>query len=427
MQFLGLNPVRIVKMDLCFDSVNLLISVWRYSNFVLVFMSVNKEIIIMKYIFYTILSLFVLVSCKTSKNYLERSDNDNTLFDAVKTLKKRSSDTNALNALPVLYNLAQQRNLRKINSYSSSKEPGRWDKIIDGYRTLQNMHDAITEVEAAFNIVKPVNYQQNIYDSKQLAAEDYYAQATVFLNKPGRDDAKRAYNYFKKADALVPGYEDAKAKMDEAYQYAIVNVVINPVQDNSYFFNTGWGNSGYNYSNEYFQQTLIRELGGKNSTRYPARFYTDWEARRDNVQPDWEVNLTLRNMNIPRPQTYSYSRNVSQQVEVGRDTSGKIIYRTVYATINITRQSFTARADMEINITDIATHKNITYNTFSEDYRWEEEHATYSGDSRALSPNDWALINNNYYNEPRKEDVLNELYRKLYPQVKNKIIYAVDL
>ena len=42
----------------------------------------------MKYIFYTILSLFVLVSCKTSKNYLERSDNDNTLFDAVKTLKK---------------------------------------------------------------------------------------------------------------------------------------------------------------------------------------------------------------------------------------------------------------------------------------------------------------------------------------------------
>ena len=380
----------------------------------------------MKYIFYTMLSLFVLASCKTSKNYLSRSDSDNTIFDAVKTLRKYSSDTAALNALPVLYSTAQQRNLRKINSYSSSRELSRWDKIIDGYNTLQEMHDAIIEVDAASRLVTPVDYRQTIYDLQQQAAADYYTTAIDFLNRPGRDDAKKAYNYFKKADNWVPGYEDAKIKMDEAYDNAIVNVVINPVQDNSYFFNTGWGNYGYNYSNEYFQQTLIRELGGKNSSRYPARFYSDWEARRDNVQPDWEVNLTLRNMNIPRPQTYTYSRNASKQVETGRDTSGKFTYRTVYATINITRLYFTARADMEISISDIVSRKNITYNTYREDYRWQEEHATYSGDSRALSANDWAIINNSYYNEPRKEDILNELYRGIYPQVKNRITNAVD-
>jgi cell fate (sporulation/competence/biofilm development) regulator YlbF (YheA/YmcA/DUF963 family) len=373
------------------------------------------------------LSLLALEGCKASKDYLSRSDNDNTIFDAIKTLKKHSGDTNALNALPVLYTTAQQRNLRKISSYTNSKDLSRWDKIIDSYNTLQEMYDAIIEVDTASHLITPVNYRQIIYDLKQQAAADYYTAATVFLDKPGREDAKQAYNYFKKADKWVPDYRDAKLKMDEAYQSAIVNVVINPVQDNSYFFNTGWGNYGYNYSNEFFQQTLVRELKGINSSRYPARFYTDWEARRDNVKPDWEVNLTLRNMNIPRPQTYTYSRNVSKVVERGRDTSGKIIiYKTVYATIYINKQSFTARADMEINITDIATHKNIVYNTLSEDYRWEEEHATYSGDTDALGPNDWALINNSYYNEPRKEDVLNELYRKLYPQVKNKISYAVD-
>ncbi|MBK7308095.1 MAG: hypothetical protein IPI88_14470 [Chitinophagaceae bacterium] len=41
----------------------------------------------MKYIFYTFLSLIILASCKTNKDYLSRSDNDNTLFDAIKTLK----------------------------------------------------------------------------------------------------------------------------------------------------------------------------------------------------------------------------------------------------------------------------------------------------------------------------------------------------
>jgi hypothetical protein len=370
-------------------------------------------------------SSLILAGCKTSKDYLLHSDNDNTIFDAIKTIKKNSSDSNALNALPVLYNLAQQRNLRKINSYKSSPDLSRWDKIISSYNTLQQMHDAIVENDAASRLITPVNYQETIYNLKQQAAANYYAEASTFLNKPGKDDAKKAWTYFKKADNLVPGYEDAKLKMDDAYQNAIVNVVINPVQDNSYFFNTGWGNYGTTYSNEYFQQSLIRDLGGKNSSRYPARFYSDWEIRREDVQPDWEVNLTLRNMNIPRPITNTYSRNVSKQVETGRDTSGRIIYRTVYATINIARQSFTARADMEINITDLVARKNIINNTYREDYRWEEEHATYSGDSRALDPSDWAIINNSSFNEPRKEDILNELYRKLYPQVKSRISYAV--
>ena len=380
----------------------------------------------MKYIFYTLLSLFVLASCNTTKEYLSRSDNDKTIFDAIKTLKKHNTDTVALGALPVLYAAAQQRNIRKADSYSNSKDLSRWDKVLDAYQTLQDMHDAIVENDAASAVVTPVNYQKTIYDTRRQAAADYYEQGMIFLDKPTRADAKKAYGYFKKADKLVPGYEDATARMSEAYENAIVNVVINPVQDNSYFYNTGWGNYGSSYSNEYFQQTLVRELKGTNSSRYPAHFYTDYELRRDNIQPDWEVNLTLRNMDIPRPQTYTSRRNVSQQVETGRDTSGKIIYRTVYATVNITQLSFTARADMEVNIIDLVTRKSITYNTFREDYRWQEEHASYSGDSRALSANDWSAINNNYYNEPRREDVLNELYRKLYPQVKNKITYAVD-
>lgn len=379
----------------------------------------------MKYIFYAL--LFTLVSCSSSKkNYLGRSDTDNALFDAVKALKKKSSDTAAANALPVLYDAAQQRHIGRIGSYGESKELSRWDKLIEEYGILQNMHDAIIDVDAAHTAVAPVNYGQTIYDLRQRAAEDYYASATDLLTLPGRDNAKKAYTYYKKADKFVPDYKDAKSKMDEAYQHAIVNVQVNPVQDNSFFFNTGWGNYGYNYSNEYFQQNLVRELGGRNSSRYPARFYTDWEARRDNVQPDWVVDLTLRNIYIPRPQSYGYSRNVSKQIESGRDTSGKPVYQTVYATINITRQSFEARAEMEVTISDIAGHKTIDRRSFREDYNWQEEYGSYSGDSRALSASDWNLINNTRYSEPRREDVLNELYRKLYPQVKNRVIYAVD-
>jgi hypothetical protein len=371
-------------------------------------------------------SIFLLASCKTSKDYLSRADEDKTLFDIVKALNKHANDDSAFRALPIVYDRVQQNHLRKIENYKNYKEISRWDKIIDEYATLQEMYEAISSSDAASRLVHPASYQNDIYDAKQLAAEDYYQLGLTLLQSSRRDDTKKAYNYFKKTDKYVLGYKDSKVKMEEAFQNAVINVVINPVADNSFFFNTGWGNYGYNYSNEYFQQTLIRELGGTYATRYPAKFYTDWEARRDNVQPDWVVDLTLRNMDIPRPTNYTYSRNVSQRIESGRDTSGKTIYQTVYATINITRQSFTARGQMDVNITDVVSRKNISYNTYTEDYRWEQERATYTGDRRALSSNDLVLINNINYNEPRKEEVLNELYRKMYPQIKNRISYSVD-
>lgn len=377
----------------------------------------------MNRIIYILLVMLSLASC-SKKNYLERSDADKALKDAVKKLNKNATDESALQALPILYNNISRQHLEKINSYSTSKELSRWDKIISQYQDLQDAYDVIINSPAAFRLITPVSYNTQLMEAREAGAAEHYDYAQTLLDKQGRDNAKKAYTAFKKADKLVPDFRDAKQKMQQAYDNAIVNVVINPVEDNSFFFNSGWGNYGYNYSNEYFQQTLVRELSNNNN-RYAAKFYTEWEARRENIKPDWLVELRLRNLDVPYPSTYNYSRNSSAQVQTGTDTSGSPIYQTVYATVNISRMSFTARADMELNIKEVATRKNITYRNFREEYRWQQERATYTGDSRALSNNDWQLINNNY-NTPRKEEVLNELYRKIYPQVLNNIRYTVD-
>jgi len=380
----------------------------------------------MKRILYALLPILILASCRSGKDYLLRSDEDKTLFDIVKKLNKRSDDEEATKALAEVYKQALQRHQKKIAAYSNYKEINRWDKLNSEYNVLQNMYDAIEGSGAASRLVTPVSFQNQLIENKQLAAEDYYRLGDTYLGNNSRDDARKAYNAFKRSGDWVKDYKDSKAKMDEAYNNSIVTVIINPVQDNSFFFNTGWGNTGYNYSNEYFQQNLVRELGGKYATRYPARFYTEWEARRDNVEPDWVVDLTLRNMDIPRPSIYNYSRNVSKKIEIGSDTSGKPIYKTVYATLNIQRQFFNARAQMDVNIMDVVSRKNIVYNTYNDNYNWQEEVATFSGDRRALSDNDWALINNNNFNLPRKEDILGRLYRNIYPQVKNRISNEVD-
>jgi hypothetical protein len=380
----------------------------------------------MKQFFYILTAIVVFSSCKTSKDYLAHADEDRTILDIVKQLNKKPNDTNAVKALPIVYAQVEQKYLARLKTYNAAHDLSRWDKINDSYTALQKMYDAIYNSPAASALVTPHDYQRQINETREMAAEDYYQQGLNLLDNGNRQDTKTAYNYFKKSNVWQPGYKDTKDLIVEAFNNAIINVVINPVQDNSFFFNTGWGNSGYSYSNNYFQQNLVRELGGQYASHYPARFYTDWEARSNNIQPDWVVDLTIRNMDIPRPSTYNYSRNVSQQVETGKDSSGKGVYQTVYATLYITRQSFTASAEMLVNVTDLTTRNNVVYNTFRDDYTWQEEYATYTGDSRALKANDWDLTKNTHYSEPRHEDILNELYRNIYPQVKNSISYAVD-
>lgn len=351
----------------------------------------------MKNIFYILLTAAILTSCGSSKNYLQRNDEDKALQDAVKKLNKSPDNADALAALPVLYNNIQLAHTAKINSYKNSKEVSRWDKIISEYAQLQSAYNAIINSTPAFRLITPKSFETELLESRQNGADEYYALAQAALNEGSRESAKTAYDHFKKAEKFIPGYRDAKTQMAKAYENAIVNVVITPVEDNSFFFNTGWGNAGYNYSNEYFQQTLVRELSNQNTSRYPARFYTEWEARRDNIQPDWVVSLRLRNMDIPYPVNNTYTRQTSARVQSGKDTSGNTLYQTVYATMNITRSAFTARGDMEVTIKDVATGSNISYRTYREDYRWEQEKASYSGDSRALDTNDWNIINNSNF------------------------------
>lgn len=381
----------------------------------------------MKRIFYLIAVITLLAACRSSKDYLERSDGDKALLDAVKKLNKSPGDADAARALPILYTDAQKRHLDKISSLSTRREANRWNAILSEYYVLQNMYDAITNSNAAGKLVRPADYQKDIYDAQQAGAEAYYQEGISYMALEGREDAQDAYHAFDAAIKLVPNYKDAKRKMDEAYDRTVVNVVINPITDNSFVFNSGLGNTGYNYSNEYFQQNLIRELGGNNASRYPARFYADWEARRENVTPDWLVNITLRNVDLPRPSTYQNTRNVSKQIENGRDSSGRPTYLTVYATVTTYQQSFTARAEMDVDIDEVATRKNIAYNTYREQYVWQNSYATFRGDRRALSSEDEILVDNRGFdNQPRREEVLNELFRKLYPQVRNRIANSVD-
>jgi hypothetical protein len=368
----------------------------------------------------------LLASCRTG-NSITKNTGDKALSSAVKKLNKNPNNVELQNALSSLYNDAAKNHLDKIEVYSTLTEVDRWDKIIKEYKALKSLSDVIISSGVANGLIKAPSYTSELQSALQNGAGAYYESGETYFINSNRESFKNAYYAFKKANDFVPGFKDSRDKMDIAYKSSVIKVVINPVADNSFYYNSvGFNNFGNSFNNDNFQRSLVRDLGGNFNKNSPALFYTDWEARRENIRPDWEIDLTWLDINIPHPSSNQYSRNISRQIEAGRDTSGKIVYETVHATLHVIRKYFTAYGELEFRIMDIDSRRTISNDRFRDQFNFQEEYATYSGDSRALSGSDWALINNNRYHIPNKEDILSELYQRIYPQVKNRIYSAVS-
>ena len=160
----------------------------------------------MKKFILPLILIFLLAACSNSKNYLERTDADRSLQDAIKKLTKDKTNADALSALPILYNNIKLEHLSKIKSYKGNKDINNFDLIIKEYDQLQNAYNAILNNTAAFKTVNPQYFGTELLETKQAAAEVTYIAAENYLAKQNRDDAKRAYTLFKRTDKYVPSF-----------------------------------------------------------------------------------------------------------------------------------------------------------------------------------------------------------------------------
>ena len=373
----------------------------------------------------------VLASCGSSKKYQASYSEDKPLYAAINALKKKPGNERARDDLKILYKKSVERHEESIDVYKSGNDEQRWDKILSEYYALQHIYTSLEATPGSFGIVKPKNYLRDIEDTKVLAAEDYYTRALDLLEDNTRESSLMAWQYFKRSNEYVNGYKDVAKQIKDAYEKGIVDVVINPVEEDNVFFPTGgnWNNGfpDMRYRPQEYQDQLVRELGGRSASYYPARFYNDRDVRRDQIVVDWEVNMRWRSINPIRSNPQQLTRKVSKSVESGKDTTGKPTYTTVYATLYITQNSFMVQGEIEYRINDIASRTTIDNGSVRDEVNWTESTATYSGDSRALSQDDWIMVNNrNSFNQPSKADVMNTLMRKIYPDLKRRIQQSVD-
>jgi len=368
--------------------------------------------------YYPLILLFITllgIGCRNPQKAVSYSE-DRVFFESLKTLEKKPNDPQLKTDVKDLFKQAVQGHEDRISAYRGSSDLRRYDQMISEFNSLQRLSDAI-RTSSVFREVDARNYFEEQQRVREEAAEAYYNAGLQELREDTREGARNAHQFFQKSGQYVPNYKDVSRLQREAYERSIVNIMINPVQDR--LFNGNWGNSWNNDMRvRFMHEQLARDLGGQMGIG-SARFFTDMDARRLNIRPDWIVDISWGNLSMPPTILNRYNRQLSRNVEIGKDTAGKPVYQNVKAILSVTRYQ-NPGADIDYRIVDVETNTNLEWNRVNVNNAAIFETATFSGDSRALGPADWELVNNRW-NSTTNDQMMRDMYNQLLSELRMRI------
>lgn len=359
-----------------------------------------------------ILSLFAvgLFSCKTASKMYEKGNYDEAVELAAKKLQKDPDDPKLLNIIQSSYQYALNDHQDKIRTHGQSSSELKWEWIYNDYMSLQRMYDAIYKVPSVFNIVHPENFSSYLDTYSVKAAEVRFERGMFFMERNDKQSYRNAYREFKAASGFRPSDMAITEKMNEAFEYAVTNVVILPLQQYG-----GYVYSSYAPGANYLDDELLNSLRFNSGNEF-LKFYSSWDARARNIRTDMVVDMQLATMDIGRFRDHNTTRRVSKEVVIKetviRPDSIVKEYGWVHADITSTRRTINSEAVLRVNVRDADGHW-LWADNFNANHAWATEFASYKGDARALTDADKKLVDQ----RPEREPSENEIVRCLIEQI----------
>lgn len=366
---------------------------------------------------------FLSAACSTSSP-LSRlyTFEDKTVFDLIERLNKNQSDAEAAELLPQAYKTAADKRKQANQATIGSGHIGdRYMKVNQELQVMQEMYNAIKASPAASKALPdPWNPSTALQNTRQKAAKEYYSQGLEYLNYNNRSYALKAYDYFKKANDAVPGYENVRNLMNEAIEKGTLKVVVSPVN----YHRNSW--SYWGFQEDYLQQQMVRDLNAGSFS--DTRFFTDRDASIRRINADRYVEMIFTDLFVGTVASDRYTIKRSAQVQTGSTKSipAKPVYQTVYATVYVNRSLLQSYATLECRIYDNVSGRNILFDRFPDRCVWEHKTASYRGDSRALTSEDLAMIRNSNNRPPTRNEIADRLIRNCYSLLLSRIKSGVN-
>src|SRR5687767_794942 len=376
----------------------------------------------MKAKFYTLVAFFGLsvwmISCKTASKLYDKGNYDEAVELAVKKLQKKPGDGEIKALMQNAYRYAVDDHEARIRNLSEDNNELKWEWIYNEYASLQRLHDAIRRSPEASNVIHATDYSSYMNTYRDKAADARYERGLRWMERNDRMGYRNAFTEFQAALGFKPGDFTIKTKMDEAYSNAVMHVVLMPVDNYNYRYS-----SHNDYALRNLESELLRNLQYHTNTPF-VKFYSMWEARSRNIQPDQFIDIRFNTMNIGRYRDDRSTREVSKEVvikeTVYRPDSIVKEYGRVTARITTTRRTMHSDGNLLVNIRD-NNNRWVWNDNFRGDHDWTTEFATYTGDERALSESDKQLINHSPQNAPHEDEII----RHILQGITNNLHYRI--
>jgi len=371
---------------------------------------------------YTLVILgFVLLvaGCKTAAKLYDKGNYDEAVELAVKKLQKKPDDEmRAL--LQSAYQYAVNDHETRIHQLSDNTNDLKWEWIYAEYSSLQRLYEAIHRSPEALSIVTPANYSSYLNTYADKAADTRFQRGMMWMNKNDKLSFRNAWNEFEAALQYRPGDLTFIERRNEAYENAVINVVVMPIENNRYRYSSY---SDYEITN--LENDLLRQLQNNTGNQF-VKFYSSWDANSKNIQADQFVDFRFSTFDIGRTRDERSTREVSKDIvikeTVYRPDSVVKEYKKVFAKITTIRRTMLSEGNLQINVRDAGGHW-----LWSDDVRgnhnWCTEFSTYTGDERALSESDKQLVDRRQDYPPGQEEIIrcimNEINSSMSGRIRN--------
>ena len=360
----------------------------------------------------------VFAGCKSASKAYNKGDYSDAIELGVKKLQKDPSDGETKDLIKSAYTFAVNQHEETIRSLASSNSDNRYELILREYNLLQDMYNTIQQSPVVANAVNPKNYTDYIHTYRDKAADVHLENAERFMDDGTKQAFRHAYNEYRTALR----YRDnmaIRAKRDEAYNAALTKVLVIPIQNyGGYSYNS-------NYQLQQFQNEVMRTLSSNLSNDF-IRFFFEWDLQNKQLEPDQILEMNLGRIRIGQPYDQQNRREVSKEVvikeTVYKPDSVVKQYGTVRAVITTTKRTLLSEGELYLSLRD-PKGRTLWNDRFNGQHQWQTEFSTYTGDGRALSESDKALLNRpqNATTVPREDDIMRELYRQIQNDLSSRL------
>lgn len=123
------------------------------------------------------------------------------------------------------YNKANQRDNERINYLKKEGTPDIWDEVFDTYSGMKRRQTLVKSLSFVPPRISFVDYDNEIIQAKQKAAEYFYAHGTTLLEKADRQSARQAYYDFQRVKSYYQDFKDVNEKMKKAEELGTNHVI----------------------------------------------------------------------------------------------------------------------------------------------------------------------------------------------------------